>query len=371
MFQFYKIYREGDIKDAFILEYIRDTAVSANEKIKYVMREDGRYVWVDYSTMLESMPYIQISSKGNLSERICSMEKVGLLKSTIVGRSKYIKITQIVDTLYYNVTSDEVKDFFESLVPLREQSEENRSAERTISDGIVPLREPTNQLYPNQLFSKQEERNSTQARAYVGSLEEREKEIQHQPEVKLTETKEINSSVKLKKEKGEANATKLQEQPTPIEAKFNEFWFMYPKTKRVKKAQTMLNFKKEVGKNIEKADEIINSLKKQIEIDKIGLDFNLTIMGTKYFNRDKIFLGSFKESYTYLKEKDYELDWENRLEGWNRDNPNFIKLFKSNPLTKTNNSNNPTAGDAIDALPYDFEPNSEFLTLLDKHNLNS
>lgn len=92
-----------DIVDWAIIDYLKDWFFS--EKKKTIMnQEDGeKYVWVNYSHLLDNMPILKFN-KDTLSRRIKKLKKLGLLKTFATrDNTLYFVLTRLaVDVCFYN-----------------------------------------------------------------------------------------------------------------------------------------------------------------------------------------------------------------------------------------------------------------------------
>lgn len=70
-----------DIKDAYILTYIRD--LIGTKKMIQKIKNDEVYFWVKYEALMNYLPILQINNDKVLGRRISKYEKLGLLKRHI------------------------------------------------------------------------------------------------------------------------------------------------------------------------------------------------------------------------------------------------------------------------------------------------
>ena len=67
-----------DIKDAFILTYLKEISLLNNVVDKFISNK--RYVWVDYKKLISYLPVLKISSEEVIGRRMSQYEKLGLIK---------------------------------------------------------------------------------------------------------------------------------------------------------------------------------------------------------------------------------------------------------------------------------------------------
>ncbi len=120
-----------DIKDAFILSYLRDMTTWKNILEKNV--KDEKYMWVDYSKLLSYLPALKINTKDVLTRRLKRYEDLGLIKrhlhkSLVYGSYNFI----FLSTEFYSLfeftkiedTKDEIDELKEKLGLLDQQNSE-------------------------------------------------------------------------------------------------------------------------------------------------------------------------------------------------------------------------------------------------------
>lgn len=69
---------ELDIKDAFILTYLKE--ITTSKKLINKTIADKKYVWIDYQSLIDYLPALKISSKDVIARRMAKYEKIGLIK---------------------------------------------------------------------------------------------------------------------------------------------------------------------------------------------------------------------------------------------------------------------------------------------------
>lgn len=68
-----------DIKDAFILTYLKDLIGSKNKIISKIVKEEV-YYWVKYENIIKYLPILKIDNLKVISRRLANYEKLGLIK---------------------------------------------------------------------------------------------------------------------------------------------------------------------------------------------------------------------------------------------------------------------------------------------------
>lgn len=79
-----------DIIDWAIFDYIKSLVVSNNKKLKFIIVEDERYIWVNYNHLLEEMPMMQINQKASITTRLQKLKKEQLIKTIAIKGNVYI-----------------------------------------------------------------------------------------------------------------------------------------------------------------------------------------------------------------------------------------------------------------------------------------
>lgn len=99
-----------DIKDAFILSYLKDT-IGVNSKFISKIVGDEIYYWLKYSSLITYLPILKIESEKVLARRFSEYEKLGLLKrhihrvtnkkdKTFVGNYTFFRLTEQFSELF-------------------------------------------------------------------------------------------------------------------------------------------------------------------------------------------------------------------------------------------------------------------------------
>lgn len=107
-----------DIKDAFIISYLKDMKTWKNILEKSV---DGNiYMWVDYSKLLSYLPALKINTNDVLSRRLKKYEGLGLIKrhlhkNLVYGSYNFIFLEEKFNTLFEFNKIEDTKDEIEEM----------------------------------------------------------------------------------------------------------------------------------------------------------------------------------------------------------------------------------------------------------------
>lgn len=102
---FHELAPELSLNDAAILEYLRDICTSQNKKIalKRVSEDEYLWTWVNYSHLINEMPYLHIKSRGTVSKTIKKLKDVGFVDSIRkTGNKVYIRLLDKADDLVFS-----------------------------------------------------------------------------------------------------------------------------------------------------------------------------------------------------------------------------------------------------------------------------
>ncbi len=67
-----------DIKDAFILTYLKEISFLKNVIEKKI--DEKRYIWIDYQKLITYLPVLKISNEEVVGRRMSKYEKLGLIR---------------------------------------------------------------------------------------------------------------------------------------------------------------------------------------------------------------------------------------------------------------------------------------------------
>lgn len=100
-----------DIKDAFILSYLKDT-IGANSKFISKVVENEIYYWIKYSSLISYLPILKIENEKVIARRFTEYEKLGLIKRHIHKVTNKITNTFVGNYTFINLT-DKFSELFE------------------------------------------------------------------------------------------------------------------------------------------------------------------------------------------------------------------------------------------------------------------
>jgi len=118
-----------DIKDAFIISYLKDMKTWKNILEKSV--DGNTYMWVDYQKVLTYLPALKINSNDVLSRRLKKYEALGLIKrhlhkNLVYGSYNFIFLEEKFNTLFeFNKiedTEDEIEEMKRKMGLLDQQT---------------------------------------------------------------------------------------------------------------------------------------------------------------------------------------------------------------------------------------------------------
>ncbi len=118
-----------DIKDAFIISYLKDMKTWGNILEKSV--DGNTYMWVDYQKVLTYLPALKINSNDVLSRRLKKYEALGLIKrhlhkNLVYGSYNFIFLEEKFNTLFeFNKiedTEDEIEEMKRKMGLLGQQT---------------------------------------------------------------------------------------------------------------------------------------------------------------------------------------------------------------------------------------------------------
>jgi len=99
-----------DLTDCLILSHIYCfyTNSNENEKVKYITKNDSKYVWINYKYLIDANPLLPIKSKSAISKRIKKLRKLGLIITLqALENTLYVKPTQLLTDIFnYRVESE-------------------------------------------------------------------------------------------------------------------------------------------------------------------------------------------------------------------------------------------------------------------------
>lgn len=100
-----------DIKDAFILSYLKDT-IGANSKFISKVVENEIYYWIKYSSLISYLPILKIENEKVIARRFTEYEKLGLIKRHIHKVTNKITKAFVGNYTFINLT-DKFSELFE------------------------------------------------------------------------------------------------------------------------------------------------------------------------------------------------------------------------------------------------------------------
>ena len=100
-----------DIKDAFILSYLKDT-IGANSKFISKVVENEIYYWIKYSSLIAYLPILKIENEKVIARRFSEYEKLGLIKRHIHKVTNKITKAFVGNYTFINLT-DKFSELFE------------------------------------------------------------------------------------------------------------------------------------------------------------------------------------------------------------------------------------------------------------------
>lgn len=100
-----------DIKDAFILSYLKDT-IGANSKFISKVVDNEIYYWIKYSSLIAYLPILKIENEKVIARRFSEYEKLGLIKRHIHKVTNKITKVFVGNYTFINLT-DKFSELFE------------------------------------------------------------------------------------------------------------------------------------------------------------------------------------------------------------------------------------------------------------------
>lgn len=100
-----------DIKDAFILSYLKDT-IGANSKFISKVVDNEIYYWIKYSSLIDYLPILKIENEKVIARRFSEYEKLGLIKRHIHKVTNKITKAFVGNYTFINLT-DKFSELFE------------------------------------------------------------------------------------------------------------------------------------------------------------------------------------------------------------------------------------------------------------------
>lgn len=100
-----------DIKDAFILSYLKDT-IGANSKFISKVVDNEIYYWIKYSSLIAYLPILKIENEKVIARRFSEYEKLGLIKRHIHKVTNKITKAFVGNYTFINLT-DKFSELFE------------------------------------------------------------------------------------------------------------------------------------------------------------------------------------------------------------------------------------------------------------------
>lgn len=167
-----------DIKDAFIITYLKD--IMTSKKLIKKTVADKKYIWIDYQSLIDYLPALKINSREVIARRMAKYEKIGLIKkhlhkTMVYGVYTFFHLEEKFNTMFeiqkIEKEDDELEKIKEKMGLLGQQNEE--STEK--SSGFDPKVEtiPTQKSRhntPNNILP-QKESSSTEEKPVAASDE--------------------------------------------------------------------------------------------------------------------------------------------------------------------------------------------------------
>lgn len=100
-----------DIKDAFILSYLKDI-IGANSKFISKVVDNEIYYWIKYSSLIAYLPILKIENEKVIARRFSEYEKLGLIKRHIHKVTNKITKAFVGNYTFINLT-DKFSELFE------------------------------------------------------------------------------------------------------------------------------------------------------------------------------------------------------------------------------------------------------------------
>lgn len=93
-----------DIKDAFILSYLKDT-IGTNSKFISKIVNNEIFYWIKYSSLIEYLPILKIENEKVIARRFAEYENLGLIKRHIHKVTNKVTNTFIGSYTFINLTN--------------------------------------------------------------------------------------------------------------------------------------------------------------------------------------------------------------------------------------------------------------------------
>lgn len=100
---------EINLKDAAILDYVKNLCRSRSKKLCKVQSNDGKiYTWMDYKHLLREMPLLGFKSTAAISYAIKRLEKSGFITTAQDEKTyrKYVTLTDKIDLIQWDAGID-------------------------------------------------------------------------------------------------------------------------------------------------------------------------------------------------------------------------------------------------------------------------
>lgn len=139
-----------NLKDSAILDYLVTYCNSQNPKI--VKQRINGATWINYQSLMDDMPLLEISSRNSITPRIQKIAKAGYITTelkTIQGNKRlFVKLTAQVDSLFV----ESIEPVREKEKPVRETVLNNNTIYNNTKDYIYTLPEFLGKNYLDRIY---------------------------------------------------------------------------------------------------------------------------------------------------------------------------------------------------------------------------
>ena len=149
-----------DVTDLLILQHLAD--FPNRKKIIKTIIDDKMFFWVDYKTLIEELPILDIKKQA-LSDRLSKLVELGIIEKSIIshngyGNSTFFRMGEKYESLLYSKEKDAEEDTLSECTPM--VSDYERVSYSTTKGYCSQLQDNNNIINNNTTNNKEEIDNS-------------------------------------------------------------------------------------------------------------------------------------------------------------------------------------------------------------------
>lgn len=91
-----------DLYDLVILDYLRDICSVKSDKIKRIIKDGKEYTWINYSHIVEEIPYLPFKDRRGIYNRMVKLESLGIIEKVTQKKRTYVTLTDLAYKLFFS-----------------------------------------------------------------------------------------------------------------------------------------------------------------------------------------------------------------------------------------------------------------------------